>query len=132
MQVKQQNRQQVRVSIAILNFSESPDIVTELLTVQPTKTRSTVDRAQISNKNIWILESSVKSSDVEAHITHLISQLKEWPKLFLSLGHFDCVVRCMMEIDENTTTTLNLSVSTLEILAKMKCSFDLDYYYLGK
>lgn len=88
--------------------------------------------AILQKKNVWILESSLESIDVEDHVKHLISQLSKWPKLPSVLDNFDCVLRCMMEISEETKTTLNLSPETLSALGQMRCSFDLDYYYIEK
>ncbi len=121
----------LKVSLVLMNFDEKHDKITQILGVQPTEIRSKdkpFPEGTFINNNLWILESSIESLDVEVHINDLISRVPKYNDLNGQIQNWTAIFQCMMELKSEYQPIVHLSEYTINKMSKMKCSFDIDYY----
>ena len=124
----------IRAYLYIVDFNCSPEKITSLLGINPTKVWFRGDKIGKSNRikssNGWMLESIlVNEPDPEVHIQWLISQLPETlEKLRSETLKWDAQVSLVLEMVDDTPP-LNLTKETISRMAQLGLGLDIDIFW---
>ena len=123
----------VRACLYIDDFECTPDSVTSILGIQPTRIWFTGDKIEksilVKSSNGWMLESPlVKEVDPEIHIKWLIDHLPENLEILRSKTlKWDAQLSLVLEMADETPP-FNLTKATIARIAQLGLSLDVDMY----
>jgi len=125
------------VSFIISGVQENPNIITDRLAIEPTKTKRIGDSygkrsSLIYEYGIWVLRSRLgEELSFEAHIGYLLSILNNsFQELIeLSRKHAMMIVAVIYRYGLGVQKTICLEYSEISILSKIYCSLDFDLYF---
>lgn len=128
---------QVRGIMYITDFACSPEEITRVLGVQPSRSWITGQRVgptlQTYKSNGWALESTLAGkANPEAHLLELFGRIPS--QLIQQLRRIApaCNIQFSLVLEmQDETPPLNLSVDTVQRIASLGASIDVDMYVTG-
>jgi hypothetical protein len=129
---------EISAAFSLTGFESTPDEITNILEIQPTKAWKVGDaigKSSLTRKqNGWVLSSSLDkfSSDLEDHVKNVLEQLHpKWAVLVSLCSQYDAEVSCVIHSYSAQGPAIHFSKEILKQIAQLSAEIDVDYYSLA-
>lgn len=136
-----ESKSEVKARLNIAEFECSPEKITKILGIQPTKTWIKGEPInpigkRVYKENGWMIESPINpvNSNVDEQVESLLSVITPYVEAFANLPsdvyiELSCVI--YVPSNDHGRPTVGFSANTIKILAKLGANIDIDIYAFG-